>query len=100
MTKKYQPSNGTEGDAFIETWCGTCQRDRSMAEGIDMLQCADDELCEILERTFFFNISDPDYPEEWTYNEDDGRPCCTAWIPKGEKIPTPRCPMTKDMFGS
>ena len=25
MTEKYRPSNGTEGEWFMEEWCGRCQ---------------------------------------------------------------------------
>lgn len=36
---------------------------------------------------------DAEYPAEWQYDKT-GQPCCTAFVPAGEPIPTPLCPHT------
>ena len=65
--KKFRPSNGCQGEAFVAGWCGECQR------GIKFM-------CEIRGRTMAFSLDDPEYPDEWRY-DDDGYPCCTAFEP-------------------
>ncbi len=95
--KKYQPSNGTEGDAFFRDWCCKCQRDKSMRDGDDFDECDDNELCPIIADTFAYKVSDEKYPKEWTYGKY-GAPCCTAFVPAGDSIPCPRCTRTVDMF--
>jgi hypothetical protein len=52
--------------------------------------------CSIAGRTFMFDIRDPEYPAEWIIGARG--PECTAWIPIGDPIPTPRCAATADMF--
>ena len=96
-TKRYRPSNGTEGHCFMQEWCGTCAKDKVWSEGKDTEDCTDDELCSILGAVFAFEYDDPEYPEDWTYDKN-GKPCCTAWISMGKPIPT-RCKKTADMFG-
>lgn len=88
--EKYQPSNGTEGMGFMEHWCERCERERPYYE-------KGEEGCEILLRSMAFGIDDPQYPSEWTYN-DNGSPICTAFIPEGEEVKV-RCDKTMDMFG-
>jgi len=85
MIDKYRPSSGTEGISFYDAWCSDCARD-------------EDESCEILAKTFRFDVEDDEYPQEWIY-DDAGQPICTEFIPQGEAIPTPRCTKTIDMFG-
>ena len=92
----YRPSNGTEGDAFISSWCGQCARDKSISEGIELDECDDNELCSIIADTMAYSIDDPEYPKEWIIK--NGEPCCTAFIESGQAIPTPRCTKTIDMF--
>lgn len=94
--RQYRPSNGTEGAAFIEKWCGTCARDKVCSEGKDIDECTDDELCDILAKTFVFELDNPNYPGEWVYDQH-GRPYCMAWISAGEQVPI-RCNKTADMF--
>ena len=96
MNKKFQPSNGTSGASFIEDWCGNCARDKPMSEGKDFDECSDDEICEIIGLTFALRVDDPEYPEEWTY-DDAGQPICTAFIPACESVKS-RCIKTADMF--
>lgn len=84
--KKYQPSNGTEGDYFISMYCMRCTEDG--------------DNCEILGKTFAFKVEDPEYPPEWQYGAD-GHPTCTAFsILDGEEAEpvAERCKHTVDMF--
>ncbi|MDH5259299.1 MAG: hypothetical protein OEX07_14890 [Gammaproteobacteria bacterium] len=85
MTKKYRPSNSTEGDIFIAEWCNQCEKNKTPG-------CE----CQILADTFIFQENDPAYPEEWIYSKQ-GNPCCTAFIPAGTVL-TVRCDKTIDMF--
>lgn len=95
--EKYQPSNGTEGEYFFESWCCHCARDKAMREGADFDECDDNEKCEIIALTMAFKPTDAEYPPEWQYDKN-GQPCCTAFVPAGEAVPTPRCAHTADMF--
>jgi hypothetical protein len=69
--QKYKPSNGTEGEMFCENFCWHC------------IHCDPDptgkKQCLILMRTLVYNIDDPKYPAEWTYN-DKGEPTCTNYV--------------------
>jgi len=67
--KPYRPSNGTEGEIFMEKWCERCMLD------------TEDNPCEILTSTLAFEIDDPEYPKEWRY-DFDGRPMCTKFMAK------------------
>ena len=71
-SRLYQPSNGSEGDWFTEKFCMKC------------IHCNPDptgkKQCDILCRSLGFNITDPQYPREWIYN-DKGKPTCTAHKP-------------------
>jgi hypothetical protein len=91
-TKHYSPSNGTEADAFHALWCKRCERDKHMngtlSEGS---RVNDGDLCDTLLASFFGNFS------SWVYGAD-GKPCCTKFVPMGEKMPAPRCENTGDMF--
>lgn len=86
---KYRPSCGSEGAAFIAAWCCNCERDKN-------------EDCSILAATFAFDVDDPSYPPEWCYDEAAdslaNSPRCTAFVPLGDPLPTPRCDATPDMF--
>lgn len=89
--KIYRPSNGTEGADFMNQWCCRCERDREYQQ--DETQ---GEPCEILGRTFSFNVEDAEYPREWCYK--DGKPTCTDFVPAGDEVPRKPCPLTEDMF--
>jgi hypothetical protein len=95
--KKYQPSNGTEGEIFISSWCGECARDKSAREGVDITECDDNEVCRIIGNTFAYRVDDPEYPIEWQYDKD-GQPCCTAFVPAGQPIPPEKDEFTGDLF--
>lgn len=92
--KLYRPSNGTEGECFISSMCGTCERSGRPGKPDD----AGHELmgCSIVGRTMAHDITDPEYPREWIIT-DDG-PTCTSFVPLGDPLPTPRCSNTGDMF--
>lgn len=94
MSEKYRPSNGTEGDFFISRFCWTCARSEHLQPG-----ASDDSPagCPILDLTYIHDTEDPEYPSEWI--EDDEGARCTAYVPEGEPVATPRCTQTGDMFG-
>lgn len=80
MTKLYRPSNGTEGDIFMALFCDRCVHDNfdenTLKGG-----------CEILARTLFFGVNDPEYPEEWIWNPDK---CLENGLEMGGEF-GPRC---------
>lgn len=70
MNKKYRPSNGTEGMGFTETYCMNCIHCDPNPDG--------KKQCDILMRSMCYDLKDKEYPEEWTYDENN-RPICTNW---------------------
>ena len=66
--KKYQPSNGSEGSYFIETYCMKCRHCDPDSDG--------KKQCQILMNTMVYNVTDEKYPSEWRYNKND-EPICT-----------------------
>lgn len=71
--KKYQPSNGTEGEIFISSFCSQCKHERFIHSQQD-----GDKTCDILTRTMCHSVNEPEYPEEWQYNEK-GEGYCTKY---------------------
>lgn len=67
--QKYRPSNGTEGDFFMNAWCKDCTKRGNGDTGND---------CNIIILSFAFNLEDKEYPKEIQIAED-GHPCCTAF---------------------
>lgn len=63
--KHYRPSNGSEGDMFMERWCEYCEKDAKQG-------------CPILAASFSYDADEPEYPEELTFDAN-GQPCCTAF---------------------
>jgi hypothetical protein len=92
MSEQYIPSSGTEGACFFSAWCCRCARDKSMREGEPYEECDDNEVCEIIAKSFTGEAT------EWIYDAE-GWPVCTAFIPAGDPIPPKRCEHTADMFG-
>jgi hypothetical protein len=88
--KQFIPSNGTDGYAFIESWCAQCSRDKPCSEGKDFDDCTDDEVCEILGASFRGEAV------EWR-RLDDGETVCVAFIGSDQPV-TRRCENTIDMF--
>lgn len=72
--KKYRPSNGSEGDWFISTFCYNCIHGKYEHTGD-----TNDKPCEIISLSMCHTTDEKEYPEEWQYN-DQGNPCCTAFI--------------------
>jgi len=70
---QYIPSNGCEGDIFIDSWCARCTRDRAMREGISELDCNDDELCPIIRRSYIGQAV------EWR-RDDEGKTFCVSFV--------------------
>jgi len=98
-TEPYRPSNGTEGETFMEVFCFRCERDADYQNNHGNAAG-----CEILARSFAFDIDDPKYPVEWVRDIGSDRiligGCgarCTAFIERGTEVPY-RCPNTPDLF--
>ena len=72
MTSRYRPSNGTEGEIFMNHFCDRCSKDAKYRETLD-----GSDGCEILANTLVFEIDDPEYPKEWI--RDEKGPRCTAF---------------------
>jgi hypothetical protein len=68
--KRYRPSNGTEGEMFKDMFCYDCARCNAGDP--------DKDPCDIEMRTFFLEVDDADYPQEWQYGPN-GQPICTAF---------------------
>ncbi|MFC4727105.1 hypothetical protein [Coralloluteibacterium thermophilus] len=81
--QKWRPSNGTEGELFIGSWCAECSRDATGG-------------CSILSATFAHEVTDEAYPPEWQIG-GDGQPRCSAWLALDDP-PKERCEQTADMF--
>jgi len=75
--KPYQPSNGAEGELFMEQFCYRCKHDAKFQDDDD----AWDAGCTIIMLTMTFSPKDPEYPKEWIRNKD-GVPVCTKFNPK------------------
>jgi len=90
--EQWIPSNSTIGAAFIETWCGTCARDKAMRDGAPVDECDDNEVCEIIGASFRREAV------EWR-RMPDGDIKCIAFVEVGQTIPPPKCPHTGDLFG-
>jgi hypothetical protein len=72
MSKPYRPSNGSEGECFQLAFCNQCTKD------------TEDVMCDILNRSFWYPIGDPEYPTEWIVDDDGlNNPRCTAFQRKG-----------------
>lgn len=93
-TKKYRPSNGTEGMAFMSEFCDTCIHENAVPDKKPN--------CEIMTNSMCLGIDDKDYPSEWTYDKD-GKPICTKfkkwdWINDGDPYDpnNPKAPVMED----
>lgn len=78
-TKPYRPSNGMEGECFMERFCCRCKRDAKFQETLEA-----DDGCPIVANTFVYDVTDPKYPKEWVYNVGDvyrRTARCTAFEP-------------------
>ena len=75
--KPYMPSNGTEGEMFMEQWCHGCVKEKS---------------CTILMNSFAGVQS-----KAWRYNET-GEPECTSFQDTRAPKKAYRCKQTRDIF--
>lgn len=82
--EKYRPSNGMEGDAFIDATCTGCKRLR-------------DGYCGIQSATLWCDTDDPNYPWQWQTNSA-GVAWCTAFNDGRKATAAQRCKLTLDMF--
>lgn len=94
--QKYRPGNGTEGELFISSWCGQCERDHGMMKGLPLEECDDNQICDIIARSFAHSLNDAEYPTEWQYGAD-GQPRCHAFVEAGQPIPV-KDDCTLDLF--
>ena len=69
-TEKYQPSNSSEGMYFCEKFCDHCVHQDPNIRAL--------KNCDIFLNTLVFDVKDPEYPEEWTYDKN-GEPTCTKY---------------------
>lgn len=69
----YQPSNGTEGTMFCESWCERCIHEHWMHTQKD-----GDKQCSILTASMLYDVTDAEYPKELQYSQKTG-PVCTAF---------------------
>ena len=94
MSDLYRPGNGTDGMIFVSQYCDNCEKDRMYRKDPDS-----HDGCQIVAKTFAYDIGDPRYPKEWCY--EGGEPTCTAFECErtpGESPPTPRDTRTGDLF--
>ena len=69
--KPYRPSNGAEGDMFMDRFCYQCVHDEEYQQTME-------NGCETLADTIVFNADDEGYPKEWV-RDDKGYPICTKF---------------------
>lgn len=72
MDKKYRPSNGTEGDFFMNKFCYQCINDNPDHN-------AKSPRCNIMTLSMCLDVDDKDYPKEWIYDSED-KPICTSFV--------------------
>jgi hypothetical protein len=78
MNEPYMPSNGTEGEWFMDQFCYRCQKDTINRGGFTQ--------CSILGRSFL-----GEQPKQWVYVDD--KPTCTSF--KDMKDRKRHTPITK-----
>ena len=74
--KKYRPSNGTEGEYFMEEHCYQCLHERWIHR---QKEDRDEDKCAIITDAMCYDLKDPEYPSEWTYDAK-GQPTCTKFV--------------------
>lgn len=75
--KPYRPSNGTEGEGFIECNCGECSY-YQVSVGDEARGC-DIPGCPIVDATFWAEIGKPEYPNQWVTDDDGKNARCLAY---------------------
>lgn len=76
MTKRYRPSNGTDGDWFWSVTCAKC---------IKRSGC-----------TIYINAMCGASPRQWVYDAD-GSPTCTS-MQERRRVTNYKCRLTTDLF--
>ena len=77
-TKPYLPSNGTEGEIFMENHCYLCVWWHGDGE---------DGGCPIQDATHQVEIDDPFYPSQWVQNDDGTGAQCLSFIRNEDRKP-------------
>lgn len=72
-SEQYRPSSGTEGMMFQARFCDQC-----IHEKWNHTQKDGDKKCDILNRSILHDLNDPEYPEEWIRDPEEG-PICTKF---------------------
>lgn len=62
------PSNGSEGEGFMSTWCTNCRKDPAMRNPESKTYCS------ILTRS----MTECSQIKQWIIK--DGKPCCTSFV--------------------
>lgn len=89
--EQWIPSNSYDGMLMLRSMCLTCSRDKSLREGVDLWECDDNELCEIIAASFRGEAV------EWR-EMDNGEVTCIAYVRNGDAITDQRCQHTMEMF--
>jgi hypothetical protein len=71
--KLYEPSNGTEGEIFMEKFCYQCKNELFIHTNNES-----HHKCDILNRALTYTRYEPDYPKEWVI--ENSEPTCKAHI--------------------
>lgn len=69
--ERYRPSNGSEGEWFMEHFC---------------YQCSVYGICKIWPKTMALGVDDPRYPSQWI-QDDDGATCTSFTTERGGRKP-------------
>jgi hypothetical protein len=81
--KPYRPSNGTESDIFMGTWCRGCRKN---------------SWCRIIDRSMIFDEEDKGYPRALRIG-DNGQPECTSFEEPGTEPKKRRRKESFPLFG-
>jgi len=79
-TYPYRPSNGSEGDFFMDKFCYRCKHDAVFQRTQD-----GDDGCQIILASMTFDTEEEGYPKEWISDDAVGliNPRCTAFERSG-----------------
>jgi hypothetical protein len=83
--ESFRPSNGTEGEMFMERWCHQCVKDINGD-------------CNIITDAMMFDIDDHEYPRAWIHDAT-GQPSCTAFQEIGVDPAIKPAPGQLSLFG-
>jgi hypothetical protein len=91
--ERWKPISNMVVETFFNQWCRNCERDKVMNGSAPQEEADRDHsmYCPIIGASLWNEAV------EWRQLED-GRRICTAFVPKGQPVPTARCASTGDMF--